>query len=164
MGRSLLRAEERIQEFSVAQSCGCSQSCSLVILMVLLSMRLAGNSCLTEDPCPCGQVTAGHMKSLCQIWKSRSEVQSVTVRKSMDKWKVPSESPLVLALLSSHPLSSQLVTLMTNSSPSLPLDTWLLTLEVEAYLSCASPSGTYLVASRESSSHPLTPHPPLPTL
>lgn len=120
--------------------------------------------CLTEDPCPCGQVTAGHMKSLCQIWKSRSEVQSVTVRKSMDKWKVPSESPLVLALLSSHPLSSQLVTLMTNSSPSLPLDTWLLTLEVEAYLSCASPSGTYLVASRESSSHPLTPHPPLPTL
>lgn len=30
---------------------------------------VGGNSRLTEYPCPCGPVTAGHMKSLCQIWK-----------------------------------------------------------------------------------------------
>lgn len=83
----------------IAQSRGCSHSCSLSILMLLLSTWLAGNSRFNRIPSPLWSC-----EELVPDMESRSEVQSVTVRKSMDKCKVPSEAPFVLAYLGSHPL------------------------------------------------------------
>lgn len=55
-------------------------------------------------PLPLWSSQSWSYEELVPDMESRSEVQSVTVRKSVDKWKVPSESPFVLAYLGSHPL------------------------------------------------------------
>lgn len=64
------------------------------------------------------------MWGACVRFQSRSEVQSITLRQLVNRWKVP------MGPLCSHPLVFSVRALPTSSGLSLPPDTWLYMAEV----------------------------------